>query len=98
MFVKFGQSLRKAEEEEGVLRVRHSLPYSEAESIGDEERAEILQSGRPLEFSHTLEEQIGGQIAAGFVVTGFYEDYWHDPMNLFNKYMPAFIAIKSDKP
>jgi len=62
---------RKAEEEEGVLRVRHSLPYSDLDSIGEEERAEIYESGRPLEFSHTLEEQIGGQIAQGFVITGF---------------------------
>jgi SAM-dependent methyltransferase len=89
---------RRAEEEEGVLRVRHSLPYSDLDSISEEERAEILENKRPLEFSHTLEEQIGGQIAAGFVVTGFYEDYWHDEANLFNKYMPAFVAMKSDKP
>lgn len=88
----------KAEDEEGVLRVRHSLPYSDLESIGEDERNEILDSGRPLEFSHTLEEQIGGQIAAGFVVTGFYEDYWHDETRLINKYMPAFVGMKSVKP
>ena len=89
---------QKAEEVEGVLRVRHSLPYSDLDSIGEEERAEIYENGRPLEFSHTLEEQIGGQIAQGFVITGFYEDYWHDETNLFNKYMPAFVATKADKP
>ncbi|HEX8247870.1 MAG TPA: class I SAM-dependent methyltransferase [Pyrinomonadaceae bacterium] len=88
----------KAEDEEGVLRVRHRLPYSDLESIGEDERREILESGRPLEFSHTLEEQIGGQIAAGFVVTGFYEDYWHDEAALLNKYMPAFVGMKSVKP
>ncbi len=86
------------EEEEGVLRVRYSLPYSDLDSTGEKERAEIFESGRPLEFSHTLEEQIGGQIAQGFVITGFYEDYWHDETNVFNKYMPAFIATKADKP
>jgi SAM-dependent methyltransferase len=88
----------KAEEEEKFLRVKHSLPYSDLDSITEEERAELLKSGRPLEFSHTLEEQIGGQIAEGFVVTGFYEDYWHGEENLFNKYLPAFIAMKSNKP
>ena len=89
---------RKAEEEKSVLRVRHSLPYSDLDSINEEERDEILKSGRPLEFSHTLEEQIGGQIAQGFVITGFYEDYWHDETILFNKYLPAFCAVKSVKP
>lgn len=66
--------------------------------VGADERREILESGRPLEFSHTLEEQIGGQIAAGFVVTGFYEDYRHTDAPLINKYMPAFIGMKSIKP
>jgi SAM-dependent methyltransferase len=89
---------RRAEEEEGVLRPRYSLPYSDLESIGEAERAEILRRGEPLEFSHTLEEQIGGQTAAGFVVTGFYEDYWHDSAALLNKYMPAFVGMKSVKP
>lgn len=87
----------KAEEEEGVLRVKNSLPYSNLK-LNEAEQAEILASGRPLEFSHTLEEQIGGQIAQGFVITGFYEDYWHTENNVFNKYMPAFIGMKSDKP
>jgi SAM-dependent methyltransferase len=86
----------EAVEKKGVLRVRHSLPYSDLE-LSEAERAEILASGRPLEFSHTLEEQIGGQIAQGFVVTGFYKDYWHDETNLFNKYMPVFIGMKSEK-
>lgn len=89
---------RKSEEEEGLLFVRHSLPYSDLESIGSEEHAEIIDSGRPLEFSHTLEEQIGGQIAAGFVITGFYEDYWGNEEFLLDKYMPAFVALKSEKP
>lgn len=89
---------QKSEEEEGVLRVRHSLPYSDIESIGSEERAGILESGRPLEFSHTLEEQIGGQIAQGFIITGFYEDYWGNEEIVFDKYLPAFVALKSEKP
>jgi SAM-dependent methyltransferase len=82
----------------GILRVRHSLPYSDTESLGADELSAVLQSGRPLEFSHTLEEQIGGQIAAGFVVTGFYEDYWGSDEMVIDKHMPAFIALRSMKP
>jgi SAM-dependent methyltransferase len=89
---------RQAEEHEGVLRVRHALPYSDTESLGAAERAAVLASGRPLEFSHTLEEQIGGQIAQGFVITGFYEDYWGGEESLFDKYFPAFVALRSEKP
>lgn len=28
-----------------------------------------------MQFSHTLEEQIGGQSEAGFVLTDLFEDY-----------------------
>jgi ubiquinone/menaquinone biosynthesis C-methylase UbiE len=85
-------------QDEGVLRVRHSLPYSDLESIDEQERAEVLKSGRPLEFSHTLEEQIGGQLAQGFIITGFYEDYWGNEEMVIDKHMPGFVALKSEKP
>jgi ubiquinone/menaquinone biosynthesis C-methylase UbiE len=89
---------QKSEEEEGVLRVRHSLPYSDLDSIDEAERAGIIESDRPLKFSHTLEEQIGLQIAQGFVITGFYEDYWGDKEIVFDKYLPSFVALRSEKP
>ena len=57
--------------------MKHSLPYSDLKSLSEEERARNTRiSNEPLTFGHTLEQQIGGQIAAGFVITGFYEDYW----------------------
>lgn len=88
----------KAEEEEGVLRVRHRLPYSDLTSLLVEEKEAVVASGRPLEFSHTLDEQIGGILAQGFVISGFYEDWWEKPEYLIDGYMPAFIALKADKP
>ena len=52
--------------------------------------------GEPLEFSHTLEEQIGGQIEAGFLISGFYEDrHRDDPIAAF---MPTFVATRAIKP
>jgi len=85
-------------ERTGELRVRHALPYSDAEQLSADELEEYREEGRPLEFSHTLEAQIGGQIAAGFVITGFFEDYFpeadEDPLD---KYMPAFIATRAVK-
>lgn len=52
--------------------------------------------GRALEFGHTLEEQIGGQIAAGLAITGFYEDRynWEDALS---KYMAWFIGTRAMK-
>src|SRR5690606_22018192 len=54
---------------EGLREVKHRLPYSDVQSLSAEELEKVLQSGRPLEFSHSLEAQIGGQLEAGFVLT-----------------------------
>lgn len=83
-------------EKEGVLQVRFALPYSDLTSITEEERLRWYGTGEPLEFSHTLEEQIGGQIEAGFVITGFYESSRSDD-ELIAKYMPSYIATRAVK-
>ena len=49
--------------------------------------------GEPLCFGHTLDDQIGGQLAAGFVLTGFFED--RDPGHPLAKYLPTFIATRA---
>jgi hypothetical protein len=47
-------------------------------------------------YGHTLEDQLGGQLDAGFVLTGFYED--RDPAHPLAKFLPAFIATRAVKP
>ncbi len=84
-----------AKEKEGSLQVRFSLPYSELSSISEEERAMHFGKDSPLEFGHTLQDQIGGQIDAGFVIAGFYEDTF--PGELISKYCDSFIATRAVK-
>jgi len=80
---------------DGELRVRHALPYADATSLGEEEVKRKIGRGEPLEFSHTLDDQIGGQIEAGFVIAGFYEDRHRD--DPIAAYMPTFIATRAIK-
>jgi SAM-dependent methyltransferase len=80
----------------GILQVKHALPYSDLSSTSPEVLRRYMETGWPLEFSHTLEEQIGGQLAAGFLLTGFYED--RDPRCALDKYMPIYIATRGVKP
>ncbi len=89
---------RASEENDGILRVRHSLPYSDESSLTSEELAEMIEKGDPLEYSHTLDTQIGGQIDAGFHIVGFFEDHWDGPTRVLNEYMPTFIATRALKP
>jgi SAM-dependent methyltransferase len=87
----------RSQADQGVFVVRHALPYSDLTSISAEERRATFGEQAPLEFSHTLEEQIGGQLAAGFVLTGLFESHREDqPIAAF---MPSYLAtraIKSD--
>lgn len=79
----------------GVLQVRHKLPYSDLTSLSDEERGLYIDEVQPLEFGHTLTDQIGGQLDAGFVLTGFYEDGW--PGTPLNEFTRTYIATRSVK-
>jgi SAM-dependent methyltransferase len=86
--------------ENGSLEVRHSIPYSDVASLSEAERQRlILNRNQPLQFSHTLTEQIGGLIDVGFVLDGFYEDRFdathRDPVSRF---MDTFIAVRAVKP
>ena len=80
----------------GEIRVEYVLPYSDATSRSEQELGRQMERGEPLEFSHTLEEQIGGQIRAGFLISGFYEDrHRDDPIAAF---MPTLVATRAIKP
>ena len=80
----------------GEVRVRYELPYADATSKDEQELGLQMERGEPLEFSHTLEEQIGGQIRAGFLISGFYEDrHRDDPIAAF---MPTLVATRAIKP
>src|SRR5215211_4952628 len=80
----------------GEVRVRYELPYADAESKTEEEVRRQMERGEPLEFSHTLEEQIGGQIEAGFLISGFYEDRHRD--DPIAAYMPTYVATRATRP
>jgi SAM-dependent methyltransferase len=84
------------EERQDRLEVKYKLPYSDVESLNDGERAGVLASGRPLEFGHTLEDQIGGQLDAGFRLTALYEDRHRDLR--VAEFMPTYVATRAVKP
>lgn len=83
-------------EKEGVFQVKFPAPYSDLASITAAER-ERLYPDEPLHFAHSLEDQIGGQIDAGFHIIGFYEDTWGGDQPI-DRYMPAFLATRALKP
>ena len=86
--------------ENGNLQVRHSLPYSDIEHLSrvDLQRI-VLEAMNPVEFGHTLTDQIGGQLDAGFVLSRFFEDRYVSSVNdLLSRYTDTFIATRAVKP
>jgi SAM-dependent methyltransferase len=80
--------------EKGVFKVKYPLPF-DATQLSEEDRQGAFGDEYPLEFSHSLEEQIGGQLNAGFLLTGFFEDNQASPLG---KYMPGYFATRAIKP
>jgi len=82
--------------ERGELIVRHALPYSDLTSPTAEEKALLEASGEPIAFGHTLEDQLGGQLDAGFVLTALYDDRWSE--SALGRYAATFIATRALRP
>jgi SAM-dependent methyltransferase len=82
-------------EKQGIFTLKYSAPFSDLTSISEEERRRHFGE-EPLNFGHSLDDQIGAQLDAGFHMTGFFEDTWGgQPLD---KYFKAFIATKTVKP
>ncbi len=83
--------------EQGKLTVRHRIPYSDLRSLPEPElQAMLFDKDEPLAWGHTLEDQICGQLDAGFLLAGFYEDDWGGESPL-DPFLRAFIATRAVK-
>jgi SAM-dependent methyltransferase len=75
-------------------RIINSLPF---DPLADEEQMKQLRDADcGVQFSHTLEEQIGGQLEAGFILTDIYEDT-NGEGRLHEMHIPAYIATRAVK-
>lgn len=62
----------------------------------DEHRKQLEREDAGMQFSHSLEEQIGGQLAAGFRLLDLYEDT-NGEGRLHELNIPTFLAMCSVK-
>ncbi len=68
------------------------LPFN---PLKDPEQMKQLEAGDSgVQFSHTLEEQINGQLEAGFTLTALYEDT-NGEGRLHDLNIPTFLAMRS---
>ena len=79
--------------EKGILSVENTIPYADIEHMDNPETKAVVGKEGYI-WSHTLEEQIQGQIEAGFAIIGFYEDIGG---SILDKYINSSIATKAIK-
>lgn len=79
-------------EQGGPMQVRFALPFSDLSDLDPAARVARIANGEAMEFSHSLDDQIGGQLDAGFVINGFYEDRWEREATPLDDYMPTSMA------
>ena len=75
-------------------RITYSLPLNPLKDAALYEAS--LRNDWGIQFSHTLEEQLGGQLQAGFRLTDLYEDT-NGQGNLHRHNIPSFIATRCVK-
>jgi ubiquinone/menaquinone biosynthesis C-methylase UbiE len=72
------------------LTVVHTMPFNPLKN------KDVYDTKDGIQFSHTLEEQIGGQLKAGFILTDLYEDM--DESGLLHDYnIPQYIVTRAVK-
>ena len=77
--------------EQGRLVPKYSIPYADMNHL-DDPKVKELTDAEGYSWGHTLEEQIQGQISAGFLIAGFYEDRG---CALLDKYINTSMATKA---
>ena len=76
-------------------RLVNTFPFNPLKNPEQMAQLEATDSG--VQFSHTLEEQLGGQLRAGFALADLYEDT-NGEGNLHAHNIPSFIATRAVKP
>lgn len=76
-------------------RIVNKLPFNPLQNPEQMKQLEVDDAG--VQFSHTLEEQIGGQLEAGFLLLALYEDT-NGEGRLHDLNIPSFLGMRSIKP
>ena len=75
-------------------RIVNHLPF---DPLSDpDQMRQLEEDDAGVQFSHSLEEQIGGQLEAGFTLTDLYEDT-NGEGRLHELNIPTFIATRAEK-
>ena len=75
-------------------QIVNKLPFDPL--VNEDQRAQLEEDDGGMQFSHTLDEQINGQLEAGFTLLELYEDT-NGEGRLHDLNIPSFIATRARK-
>ncbi|AXH61206.1 class I SAM-dependent methyltransferase [Providencia huaxiensis] len=84
-------------DEQGIIKPSYTMPYSELSTLSAEQIAQKQERQEAFVFGHSLTDLIGGQIKAGFSITGFKEDWQPNPRFVIDNYLPTFLTTMAIK-
>lgn len=81
--------------DEDETRIVNRLPFDPL--VNEDQRRQLEEQDCGMQFSHTLAEQLGGQLEAGFTLLALYEDT-NGEGRLHELNIPSFLATRAQKP
>ncbi len=83
-------------EDDDPLLVVNKLPFNPLK-MPKERFEKMAENGESIQFSHTMEEQLGGQLKAGFELKALYEDRDRANGAKIRDYAPQYMATLAVK-
>ncbi len=79
------------------LIAKNKLPFDPL-SMSDAEFCRQRDNFEAIQFSHSMEEQLGGQLRAGFILRDLYEDRDREGCGILREYTTQYMATLAIKP
>lgn len=76
------------------ITLKYKLPFNPLKD--PELYKQCMEDNSGIQFSHTIEEQVGGQLRSGFILTDLYEDT-SGSGRLHDYNIPTFVATRAIK-
>lgn len=81
---------------QGVFQVKYALPFSDEKSLDEQEKKRFLSNESPLEFSQSMDLQLGELLKQGFLISGFFSDR-DEELYDNGKYMANYYNVRAFK-
>jgi SAM-dependent methyltransferase len=74
----------------GIFELKYPVPYSDQKSLDSEDFKRFVYPEVPMEFGHSLSDQMGLLMREGFMLADMFEDHWQ-PLEALDNFFPPLI-------